>query len=743
MADTDAFLRAHSLLAESLHACAPCPCGETATSLAVLTWSRDIEPDAAKWAAALATLHALHGEDLSISRCVAGAAPFAAIADATLEDLAHLADIARYLMLPDALLTKLEDAADVFMQRIQGAKEIEEAAAGAPPTKETGEEGAEEAKAPIYLPRRVWPPPHFACIDDMCATAVCFRVSVSPDVAAIRGGVPFDPDNAAHWIAAGATAAEIGVALDRHLLVGRGGGNDARKDAERTLVETAALAGDLPVLETLRARGMCAGAVVTALGCAAVAGHLHVVHTIHAWGWTWTVTALPKSWPAAIVARRGRMDILQFLAAHGYAIESDACAAAASAGRLSTLQWLRSVDTPWTVHTTMLAARGGHLPTLQWALDNGCAAGSPVFTAAAEGGHIPTLEFLHGRGVPWSNTTSRVAAVRGDLPLLCWLLERGCPHTPTQLTEAAATAGSLPVLEYLHGAHMYEPSARAAMRAAARSQLPALQWLVAHGCPLTTDVFSEAAAAYMAGRWEGRHGRQQQQRQQQHRALSLAVVDWLHEHRCPWHVNISYTAVRQGDVEMLEWALARGYPIADRSCGGVDPCASAARAGHLPVLQWLVGHGFDLTAATCASAALACNLEILQWARAAGAPWDVRTIAHAAIYGYDASKQTAMLEWLHTAGAPWDASVCTSALSCGCTRAATWLVARGCPVEWDAVVKLLAEDETTALWEWARDHGCPADRLPPRPPRTPPASVDSNTSDIEEIDWALGPALGL
>ena len=73
-------------------------------------------------------------------------------------------------------------------------------------------------------------------------------------------------------------------------------------------------------------------------------------------------------------------------------------------------------------------------------------------------------------------------------------------------------------------------------------------------------------------------------------------------------------AARDGHLEVLRWARARG-------CGwDEETCAAAAKGGHLEVLKWLREHGCPWNASTCARAAEGGHMEVLRWARANGCP---------------------------------------------------------------------------------------------------------------------------
>ena len=78
-------------------------------------------------------------------------------------------------------------------------------------------------------------------------------------------------------------------------------------------------------------------------------------------------------------------------------------------------------------------------------------------------------------------------------------------------------------------------------------------------------------------------------------------------------------AVRNGNLDMLQWLRASGCPWNEWTC------AEAAGNGHLEVLQWLSANGCPWNKSTCLQAARNGHLEVLRWAHANGRPWGEMT----------------------------------------------------------------------------------------------------------------------
>jgi hypothetical protein len=101
--------------------------------------------------------------------------------------------------------------------------------------------------------------------------------------------------------------------------------------------------------------------------------------------------------------------------------------------------------------------------------------------------------------------------------------------------------------------------------------------------------------------------------------------------------EVCNVAARQGDLQALKEARARGFPWS------FGTCLLAAERGHFEVLRWARENGAPWHEGVCTAAARNDDLEMLKWLRANGCPWDeeVRQVARGAV-----------LEWAIANGAP-------------------------------------------------------------------------------------------
>ena len=97
---------------------------------------------------------------------------------------------------------------------------------------------------------------------------------------------------------------------------------------------------------------------------------------------------------------------------------------------------------------------------------------------------------------------------------------------------------------------------------------------------------------------------------------------------------------------------------AARLPGDKETCTSAAKGGHLAVLQWAWQQGCPWDSPTCTWAAKGGHLAALQWARQHGCPWDEATCSSAAEGGH-----LAVLQWARWHGCPWDKEKCRAEAS--------------------------------------------------------------------------------
>jgi hypothetical protein len=100
----------------------------------------------------------------------------------------------------------------------------------------------------------------------------------------------------------------------------------------------------------------------------------------------------------------------------------------------------------------------------------------------------------------------------------------------------------------------------------------------------------------------------------------LVVLQWLRaqDPPCPWDERTSGSAAGGGHLELLQWSRAQDPPCP----WNVETCNRAVEEGDLGVLQWLRAQDppCPWNVETCNRAAEEGNLDVLQWLRAQDPP---------------------------------------------------------------------------------------------------------------------------
>jgi hypothetical protein len=192
-----------------------------------------------------------------------------------------------------------------------------------------------------------------------------------------------------------------------------------------------------------------------------------------------------------------------------------------------------------------------------------------------------------------------------------------------KVTAAAALFGQFEVLRALRRARFIWNS-WTCVAAVAGGRMDILEWAHANGCKLSGDVSAMAGA-------KGR----------------VDMLQWLSDHGCPITFMLVYNAVDAGSVDVLVWAyaFAQKHGVSDfepfeyevAAAGGDvpmlctiarswksywrDPCAIAARLGHLAVLQWAHAQGRSWGKTSYVAALAGGHAALAEWALAHGGEW--------------------------------------------------------------------------------------------------------------------------
>ncbi len=202
-------------------------------------------------------------------------------------------------------------------------------------------------------------------------------------------------------------------------------------------------------------------------------------------------------------------------------------------------------------HILALLARNHGLSCLKWCREN-CELPDPLwnqhlFMEAAAMADLPMLEWLRGLDlpVPWTAAVCRAAAAHGSISALAWLRnqEPPCPWDIGVTAAAAAAANGIGTLEWLRAQHPPCPwdvtvAVAAASQSAMSNAMDILEWLHEHGCPFGEDVS-----------WTASYNR------------NLPMLQWLHLHGCPLHPECPSNATDSSGLPMLVWLHQQGCAL--------------------------------------------------------------------------------------------------------------------------------------------------------------------------------------
>jgi hypothetical protein len=336
-----------------------------------------------------------------------------------------------------------------------------------------------------------------------------------------------------------------------------------------------------------------------------------------------TLTPYHRQELVILAAAHAQVDVLQWLASQGCALNAPVCVSAARGGHIDALQWLLqqpqlecnrsqreqcvtsvfvaagtaghihvlkwlraqgAVHSDTIAYSWELVARGGHIPVLEWmqTCDSMCV--KYVFLGAACGGHVAVMQWVQAQGhvlqTEWQAQMVAAAASGGHVAMVEWLMvQQGCAYDEGALFEEAAEGGHIAMMEWLN-AHNCSASVRAYIGAAGEGNVAVLDWLYEHGCSfddehVQSDGYVEHARIQHAFHAAAYHGH-------------LQALKWLHAREFPWDALACSNAVRGGHLFVLQWLRKRGCPLDGRSFA--HALLPEVRRQGLGIWKWLCKH---------------------------------------------------------------------------------------------------------------------------------------------------------
>lgn len=337
------------------------------------------------------------------------------------------------------------------------------------------------------------------------------------------------------------------------------------------------------------------------------------------------------------VAEHGNVDAIEWLVktqdCEEYGYMSRAMHLAAKGAHVEMIDWIHSrservgVDFKCTQACTG-AARGGHtalLKTLR--LELGCAWDCNTFVWAAKCGDMDMLQWMQKEGCPWNSCFFQCAASVGRFDVVKWARKMGCPWD-WRLYVGAASGGHLHIMKWARqngcslsikpeAKYLHTPMAAAA----GNGSIETLKWLRNEGCPWDTITMDEAAGLghlhVVKWLWNAACPCSDATMCRAAESGHLQVLKWLRSRGCPWHrIDFTQAVKYSGDLDMIKWMHANACPW------GLNTFAMAARAGRIPVLNWLKSQGFSLQSSAWSNAILGGRRPVLNWLQAEGCPFN-------------------------------------------------------------------------------------------------------------------------
>jgi hypothetical protein len=128
-------------------------------------------------------------------------------------------------------------------------------------------------------------------------------------------------------------------------------------------------------------------------------------------------------------ARRGRIDVLEWLHARGFPADQRAFVRAAKGGHLDVVDWLHQHNPSlWNADLCCALAERGLLEALQHVRAKGCPWDETACIGAASHGRLDVIKWLRANGCPWDRESMcAIADVEKGPAMVQWLLAQGCP----------------------------------------------------------------------------------------------------------------------------------------------------------------------------------------------------------------------------------------------------------------------------------------------------------------------------
>ncbi|GFH50088.1 hypothetical protein CTEN210_06564 [Chaetoceros tenuissimus] len=290
-------------------------------------------------------------------------------------------------------------------------------------------------------------------------------------------------------------------------------------------------------------------------------------------------------------------------------------------------------------------AEGGHIEVMNWLLESSeCEWDRNVLLAAASGGSIPMLDLCIQNGCPYDGFVS-ILSVQEDkaktLNVLKWLHEKNF-SLRDDICSSLANFGNAEALEW--ASEMGYDSIWAFEDAVESGDIATLEFCLENDCLSSPSLYKKA------------HGESISRGKPLKENETLNVYKWLHKNSIPWDEDASWEAAKNCHFSTFKWALENGCPYNEWDIFDV-----AIWTLNMPILEYFIGNHqvFDLEVYIDAMEKMINNerdnrnrsdaevIETLQLFRDYGFPWNTGAIDCAEGLGREN-----VVRWLKCVGCP-------------------------------------------------------------------------------------------
>ncbi|CAM9924860.1 unnamed protein product [Chrysoparadoxa australica] len=307
-------------------------------------------------------------------------------------------------------------------------------------------------------------------------------------------------------------------------------------------------------------------------------------------------------------------------------------------------------------------------------------------------GDLDMAKCMREHGCPISRGAGIKLSGKGELDCIHWIISHGVPLHGKMYCDAAA-AGHLHVMKWLHENTTCDWDTHAFKGAAARGDIPMLEWMLQHHEPVGTH----SIAASVPHGW--------------------TVIQWMREHGFEWDYLTTQAAARIGNLELLRLLESKIVTCPSQNCPVTRHASlDAASEGHLHVLNWLYNKGYHMGQSMGMGAGEKGHLHVLKWMKEKGLPFDCM---HGTLHGVDflCSARAArgghlhVLRWLRReTNCVWrEGPICNAAASRGYVDILKWALEEEGMTPAKNVCMVAAMNGQTATFDYVTKMGYPAE----------------------------------